>query len=174
MQETSGSRRRVPPRGNPDEPAQPQMTFGQQVSEVPWGVVILTTAVTTLAGYLTIEGIRALHAAVRRRRERELEDDNPPVARAQPQAFYGARPDGSFLLPGPEDMDHVVSPITTGFGQPLRYAHAPANPQPQPTSHGHAHSHAGGREMSMDERLARIESVLLAQQQRAAARPEVH
>lgn len=147
MQDTSGSRRRVPPRGNPDEPAPTQSSVRQQVTGVPWVAIALTSAVTTFAGYLTLQLIGAARDALKRRRAEAADDaafENPPVAVAPAPGYYGARPDGSFRLPGPHDMEAVQTPISTGFGRPLRYQ--------------------GDDARALDQRLARIEQALLAQQ----------
>lgn len=151
MQDTSGTRRRVPPRANPEEPAPSQGTVRGQVASVPWVAIALTSAVTTLAGYLTLQAIGAARDAWKRRRTEDDDMANPPPPAPMYGGPYGARPDGSFRLPGPNDMDNVQTPVTTGFGQPLRY---PPDDM-----------------RAMSQRLQRIEQAILAQQQHQQTDP---
>lgn len=156
MQETSGRRRRVPPRSNPDPtPKEAPPGFRQQVSEVPWSIVILTTAVTTVAGYLTIEGIRSLHGAFRRRREAAALAEN---AKAIPEAAplpVGIQSDGSFRLMGPGDTNVTA----TRFGPQPEQTYAPsANHSPAGPTSGQVHYEL----QTLNQRLANLERAIMA------------
>jgi hypothetical protein len=118
---TNPRRRRVPPRGNPEPEAQASPTYGQQVAQIPWLTLVLTTGVTTLAGYAFIEMAKAGHRAIKRRREAEheaiLAEKNPPKPQLPPP---GVKPNGTFSLPMPGDagQGRMTVPPHVGFAAP--------------------------------------------------------
>jgi hypothetical protein len=112
--------RRVPPRGNPDETEQKQQfhTGTPPLAAIPWKLLIITTGVTTITGYLFLEGIRALHGLVKRRSASIASSKNPEES--QEQRPPGALPNGAFQLPLPHGAEQtdLVGPAHGGFAIP--------------------------------------------------------
>ena len=168
---TNPRSRRVPPRANPEPAAPPQPTYGQQVAQIPWLTLILTTGVTTLAGYTFIELAKGAHRAIKRRREQEheaiLAEKNPPKPQLPPP---GMKPNGTFGLPMPGDAGggRMTVPAHAGFAAPI-----PGGFQEMPmatehrnpltdvsTPNGQLRHEFKSLQHNVDGRLARIEQML--------------
>jgi hypothetical protein len=162
--------RRVPPRPNP-EPAEAakQPGYTQQVAQIPWLTLVLTTGLTTLTGYAFIELAKGAHRALKRRREEKtdaiLTDANPPTKLPAP----GVKPNGTFALPMPGGRDgRMTVPAHVGFAAP-----GPGGFQEMPlpseyqnpltdvsTPDGRLRHEFKSLQYNVDGRLARIEAML--------------
>jgi hypothetical protein len=87
-------------------------------------MLVITTGITTVTGYLFLEAIRTVHRTLSRRREEKVAAANPGLAAGQfdaqaPQAA-GSLPNGSFQLPLPNGANpvDVAGPAQVGFAQP--------------------------------------------------------
>jgi hypothetical protein len=141
----------------------------QQVAQIPWVTLVLTTGVTTLAGYAFIEMAKGVHRAVRRRREEEREEaikeKNPPPKQLPPP---GARPGGTFQLPMPGTSELGIAPRHSGFASPGHFGAAPGS---MPGGHltdvstpvGELRHEFKSLQHNVDHRLARIEAMLAHQ-----------
>lgn len=173
---TSQRNRRVPPRGNPDEGQQQQHFTGSQVQSgtIPWKLLIITTGVTTVTGYVILEGIRGLHRHFTRRREEKLSEANPEIEAEPP----GRLDNGNFQLPVPEGaMPAPMSgPAHGGFASPQAPPHpghaqgrAPAH-QPAPfvdvnNPMGALQHQFQQHQAVTDQRFHRLEQLLIQSQQ---------
>lgn len=180
--------RRAPPRGNPD-PQVPQ-TYAQPTAvAIPWGQIILTTAITTVTGYVVIELIRLLHQSVVRRRRAKADGDLTALAPAS-NVSMGYQQNGSFVMPRPQHfgMGPMMGPPGVAPSNPFPSAanantyqqpappRPPQQPQPQqppppPQQPPHLYDVAApvGRHefyshtRQIDDRLARMEAMLSRQ-----------
>lgn len=169
--------RRAPPR-NPD-PQVPQTYAPATAVAIPWGQIILTTAITTVTGYVVIEVIRMLHQSVVRRRHAKADADLAAAASRPALPNAGLQPNGSFVMPRPEHFVAVGAPNNPyAWGNIAANANTyrapvappqPQAPQPPPTQQGpnlydvaapvnrhEFYSH----QRSIDDRLARMEAML--------------
>lgn len=149
----SSRNRHVPPKGNPDEGQQQQShTATPPIAAIPWRMLIITTGVTTVTGYLFLEGIRSLHRYLRSRGEAIASSANPP--HAQEQIPPGSLPSGAFQLPLPDGelAADLSGPPHGGFGSPrLSDVSTPI---------GRLQHDVSLHQRNMDARLARIERML--------------
>jgi len=168
-------KRRVPPRRNPEPEAPAQPSYGQQVAQVPWLTLVLTTAATTITGYAIIEMLKGGHRALKRRREDKVDailaEQNPTQEKLPPP---GVKPNGTFSLPTPGGQEGGMTvPHHMGFAAP-----GPAGFQEMPLPAGYANpltdvSAPGGElrhefktlQHNVDGRLNRIEQLLLQRRQ---------
>jgi len=168
-------KRRVPPRRNPEPEAPAQPTYGQQVTQIPWLTLVLTTAATTITGYAMIEILKGGHRAFKRRREEKVEailaEQNPPQEKLPPP---GVKPNGTFSLPMPAGQDGGMTvPHHMGFAAP-----GPGGFQEMPlpagynnpltdvsTPNGQLRHEMKSLQNNVDGRLHRIEQLLMQRRQ---------
>jgi hypothetical protein len=151
--------RTAPPRFNP-EPAPTQPTFRQQLAEVPWGVLILTAVVTSVAGGVALEIVRGVVNTSRKRKEK-LEGEVMGTAPRAANAAPGTRPDGSFSLPTP---DYYGGSIYHGFAQP-----ADVDERPPLTDVSTPVGQLQHEVRAMQQQISRIEKVLIGRSGHEAA-----
>jgi len=125
--------REAPPRGrapNPEEAA-PQPANGSVVASIPIVPLVLTTAVTTITGFVVLELIRGGARWLRESWQRKAEDREAALNPPKPEHKIGTQPDGSFRLPGPGDFGNAEQTQVrySGFAQ----AAPPAQPRPAHT-----------------------------------------
>ena len=116
--------RRVPPRSNPGQEQQQQAQAPPPVATIPWKLLVVSTGITTIFGYVFLEGIRMVHRGIARRREDRMAAATPGLsagqADAMPPPAPGSLANGSFQLPLPSGANpvDVAGPPQVGFGQP--------------------------------------------------------
>lgn len=150
--------RRVPPRSNPGEEQAPPQP--QAAPVIPWKLLVITTGITTVSGYLFLELIRSAHRAISRKREEKIASANPALMAGQADAPVpvqppGPLPNGNFQLPLPDGTNpmDVAGPGQMGFGQPRPLVDV-NNPMGQLQHQVHQQAAA------TDARLNRIENLL--------------
>lgn len=89
-----------------------------QTNVIPWKALIITTAITTVSGYVFLELIRTAHRAIKHRREEAIAAaSNPPEPKTAPP---GRLQDGTFQLPLPDGAMpmQMSGPAHGGFARP--------------------------------------------------------
>ncbi len=157
--------RRVPPKGNPDEQAQQQGQTTFQTARIPWSTLIITTGLTTVTGYLFLEGIRAVHRWAKARGEVDLAAANPEGLAATPP---GRLPNGNFQLPLPEGAEQfqMSGPAHGGFARPQADPSTPLGQMQQQMQQQLHHER-----QATDARLQRLEHMMAPFQQAPANQP---
>lgn len=154
--------RRVPPRKNPGEEQQAPPPAAPVAAVIPWKLLVITTGITTVTGYVILELVRGAHRSLARRREEKIASANPGLMAGQadaPQPVQppGSLPNGNFQLPLPEGFDpmDVAGPGQVGFGQPRQLVDV-NNPM------GQLQHQLNQQAQATDARLLRIENLLSA------------
>lgn len=162
MTVTSATTRRAPPRRNPETAPVPTAT--PHATQAPWGMIVLTAAITTVTGYVVLELIKGVHRSIVKRRqgdEDDLTSQNPPKVKGFPQQ------------PMPEFNTHASMRHYSDFAAPMPMRSEAQQHQSHMTDVstpvGQLRHEIKSVQHNVDARLSRIEQMLVQHYQREAS-----